>query len=152
MMSPMSVTGGPYLAAAVFCEKALREADGVLSLIRIVDKWTVRGTAEVMPQTVIQATLVVMMKSGSFRGSAQLTLTPTSPSGKIMPSIQIPVIFEGDDDRGIGAIAPMGFPAEESGIYWFDLVVEGQSFTKLPLRVQYLRVVPSSSSPNQTNQ
>lgn len=148
----MSFAGGPYLAGALFCEKVLRESDGVVSLIRVVDRWTVRGSTEVMPQTLIQCTLVIMMKSGSFRGSGQLTLTPTAPSGKIMASIHLPVIFEGDDDRGIAVVAPMGFPAEESGVYWFDLVVEGQSFTRLPLRVQYLRIVTGSNPPNQTDQ
>ena len=32
-----------YLQMAVFCEKVLREADGVLSVIRIVDRFTVGG-------------------------------------------------------------------------------------------------------------
>jgi hypothetical protein len=29
---------GPYLAIAVICEKALHEQDGVISLIRIIDR------------------------------------------------------------------------------------------------------------------
>lgn len=31
---------GPYLNAALICEKMLREADGVLSPIRIIDRYT----------------------------------------------------------------------------------------------------------------
>ena len=34
-------TEGPNVVAAVFCEKVLQEKDGVLSAIRIVDRFTV---------------------------------------------------------------------------------------------------------------
>lgn len=143
----MPVTGGPYLQVALFCEKVLREVDGVVSLIRIVDKWTVNGVAEVMPLTVIQTTLVIMMKSGIHRGSSQVTVTPTSPSGKLMQAITLPTIFEGDDDRGIALIAGIGFPVQEDGLYWFEVAVDGQAFTKLPLRVAYLRAAPIPNLP-----
>jgi hypothetical protein len=147
MMPVMPVTGGPYLGAAIFCEKVLRETDGVLSLIRVVDRWTVNGVAEVMPLTVIQTTLVIMLKSGIHRGSSQITLTPTSPSGKLMQAVTLPTIFEGDDDRGVAAIANIGFPVQEDGVYWFDLEVDGQQMTKLPLRVAYLRSAPMPNLP-----
>jgi hypothetical protein len=80
-MSPaMPAQGGPYLAAAFLCEKALRETDGVNSFVRVVDRWTISGPDETMPQSSIQATLVVMFKSGIHRGPGQLNITPTSPS------------------------------------------------------------------------
>lgn len=144
-MSLMSASGGPYLVAAFFCEKVLREFDGTMSFIRIVDKWTVSGPADTMPPTVIQTTLVILMKSGIHRGSSQITVTPTSPSGALMQTITLPALFEGDDDRGVAIVAGMGFPAQESGLYWFDVAVDGQSFTRMPLRVSYLRVGPMSN-------
>lgn len=147
----MAVSGGPYLQAAFFCEKVLREIDGVTSFIRVVDRWTVTGPSETMPPTLIQNTLVVQMKSGIHRGSSQLVITPTSPSGQMMPALTMSVLFEGDDDRGIALIAPMAFPAQEPGLYWFELTVDGRSFTQLPLRIVYLRVAatqfPSQSTP-----
>lgn len=136
----MPVTGGPYLAVAFFCEKVLREGDGVLSFIRVVDKWTVTGAAESMPPTVIQTNIAVVFKSGIHRGSTQVKITPTSPSGKILQSMIFPAIFEGDDDRGVALIATIGFPASEDGLFWFDVAVNDQVFTRMPLRVQYLRV------------
>lgn len=138
----MPVTGGPYLAAAFFCEKVLRETDGVVSFIRAVDRWTVTGPTETMPTTLIQNTLVVIMKSGIHRGASQITVTPSTPTGKIMPAITVSASFEGDDDRGIQLIAPMAFPVEETGVYWFELTIDGRSFTQLPLRVIYLRAAP----------
>ena len=140
---------GPYLTGALFCEKVLREADGVLSLIRVVDRWTVTGPLERMPLTVIQTTLVILMRSGIFRGSSQITVGPESPSGIRMPIMTFPVVFEGDDDRGVGVVGPIGFPVQEPGVYWFDVAVDGNRFTRVPLRVSYLRVgtPPQASVP-----
>jgi len=144
----MPVTGGPYLAAAFFCEKALTERDGVISFIRVVDQWNVRGASETMPPTVIQAMLVILMKSGIFRGSTQIVVTPTSPSGVEMPSISFPVEFRGDDQHGSGIIVPMAFPVQEPGCYWFDVAIgPTQSVTKIPLSVSYLQAGPIVAQP-----
>ena len=148
MWSVMPIQGGPYLAAAFLCEKALREVDGVNSFIRIVDRWTVTGPSEAMPTTAIQATLVVIFKSGIHRGNGQLTITPTSPSDVRMQSLTLPVLFEGDEDRGIAVIIPMAFPVQEPGLYWFNISLDGQSFSEIPLRVVYHRVVPMQAPPN----
>lgn len=113
----MPVTGGPYLTAAYFCERVLREQDGVLSTIRIVDRWTVNGPTEAMPLTVIQASIVVLLKSGLYRGTGRITATPISPSNQRMEPIILPVVFGGDDDNGGGAVLPIGFPAQEDGLY-----------------------------------
>jgi hypothetical protein len=144
----MPIEGGPYLAAAFICEKALREVDGVTSFIRVVDRWTVTGPTEDMPQTAIQATLVVSFKSGIHRGTGQLTITPTSPSGAQQQAVMMSVLFEGDEDRGITAILPMAFPVQEAGVYWFNVSLDGQSFSEIPLRVVYHRVVAAPMLPN----
>jgi hypothetical protein len=147
----MPTEGGPYLAAAFLCERALREVDGVNSYVRVVDRWTITGPTETMPQTAIQATLVVVLKSGIHRGPGQLQITPRSPSDTRLPQVTVPVLFEGDDDRGVAVILPMAFPVEEAGIYWFNVALDGRSFSEIPLRVIYHQVVPqilpSSSSP-----
>jgi hypothetical protein len=138
----MPIQGGPYLAGAFLCEKALRETDGVNSYIRVVDRWTVTGPSEAMAPTAVQTTLVVIFKSGIHRGAGQLTITPTSPSDQRMASLTIPVLFEGDEDRGIAIHLPMAFAIQEPGLYWFNVSLDGQSFTEVPLRVVYHRVAP----------
>ena len=122
------------------CERVLREQDGTLSFIRVIDKWTITGPTDKMLPQMIQAFLVVLWKAGIHRGSSQVTITPTTPSGKVLKALELPVVFEGDDDRGTGVIFPLRFPAEESGCYWFDVAVDGQSMTQMPLRINYLRV------------
>jgi hypothetical protein len=131
--------GGPYLTGVFFCERVLREADGVMSFIRVIEKWTVQGPAESIPPTVIPLTLVVMGKSGMYRGSGQITLTPTTPSGERMPPIPMAVVFEGDNDRGFAASGTIGFPIKEAGAYWFELALDGAPLTYTAIRIVYMR-------------
>ena len=147
-VSAMPIEGGPYLTAALICEKALREVDGVVSFIRVVDRWTVTGPTEEMPQTSIQATLVVMFKSGIHRGPGQVTITPAAPSGAQLSGIVASVHFEGDEDRGVGVVIPMAFPVREPGIYWLNVSLDGHSFSEIPLRVIYHRVAATQMPPN----
>jgi hypothetical protein len=132
-------SGGPYITAVFFCERVLREQDGVLSFIRAIDKWTIQGPAELMQPTIIPLTLVVMGKSGMHRGSGQITLTPTTPSGELMPPIPMAVVFEGDNDRGFAAIGTVGFPVKEAGAYWFALALDGVPLTYTAIRIVYIR-------------
>ena len=131
--------GGPYLTGVFFCERVLREADGVMSFVRVVDKWTVQGPAESMQPTVIPLNLVVMGKSGMHRGSGQITLTPTTPSGERMPPIAMSIEFEGDNDRAFAATATIGFPVKEAGAYWFELALDGVPLMYTAIRVIYMR-------------
>lgn len=155
----MPITGGPYLASAFFCERVLREQDGVLSIIRIVDRWNVTGpTPNIEQPLIVQTTLVVLIKSGIFRGPAQLRITPISPSNARMESIVLTTFFEADDDRGTGIVLPIGFPVKEDGVYWFEVALAGQNLqtpqvlTYMPMRVVYLQVgttrAPGSNPPN----
>jgi len=139
--------GGPYLQMAVFCDRVLREVDGVASIIRVVDRWTVNGVTESMPVTVIPTNLVIMLKSGDYRGSALVTISPESPSGMKMPQVPIQMHLEGDNDRGVTVVSPLGFPVQEEGLYWFDVAVNGQVLTRMPFRVVYQRIVQGGSLP-----
>jgi len=133
----MPTEGGPYLSIATLCERALQETDGVISLIRVVDRWTVNGPTEEMPDTAIQATIVVTLKSGFHRGAGRLTITPITPREVKLQAMDVPVHFEGDEDRGINVVAPMMFPVTEPGIYWFTIELDGQILSRIPLRVIY---------------
>ena len=154
----MPITSGPYLTAAFFCEKVLREADNVLSAVRIVDRWNINGTTETLSApAVIQASLVLMCKSGVYRGNAQLTITPITPqtNNRMQPMV-IPVLFEGEDDKGVNLVVPLGFPVQEDGTYWFEVSLSGQALparvvTAIPMRIAYLQIAPMPNPKNPTN-
>lgn len=67
---------GPYLQMALFCDRVLQEKDGVLSVIRVIDRINVNvsdpAAPEQMPPIPISTNLVVGMKSGGGQGKANV--------------------------------------------------------------------------------
>lgn len=138
---------GPYLQTAVLCEKVLQEADGVLSLIRIVDREVITLVGpkppEGMPSIPIRLYAVLALKSGGARGRHQLALRPEQPSGIQLTATEVPVYFEGED-RGVNAVIEVNLMPQEEGLFWFDVLLDGSIMTRIPLRVIYQPVTTNS--------
>ena len=132
----------PYVQVAAICQTALQEPTGFLSLIRLIDRLPVAGTTdEMQPQPLNQLVLVIVLKSGAMKGKYNIKVVPETPSGKRLPGPQLGVLFEGDE-RGVAAILPLGIVAEEEGLYWFDVMLEQDLLTRIPLRVMYQKMQP----------
>jgi len=146
----MSFETGPYLKAAVFCEKALREADGVLSLIRLVDRLTVSargpGAPDAMPKTPYNITAVIMLTSGAARGRQEIKIETENPSGIRKQSVSATVQMEGED-RGANIVFDMHLTFEMEGLYWFHVYLDNTLLTKMPFRVMYARVSTGTEAP-----
>ncbi len=133
----MAEPSGPYVQTAAFCDQVIEGKDGVLSLIRVVDRLFSdpgAGVGEGSPPPVHLLTAVVMLKSGSARGGHMLRIRPEAPSGLKLPEIQLSVLFEGED-RGVNVMVPLALPTGDAGLYWFDILVGDQLLTRMPLRV-----------------
>jgi hypothetical protein len=126
-----------YLHVATFCEKVLREADGVSSIIRLIDTFNVQGTEDEMQPIVLPFMVYISFKSGFMRGKQKISLRPKSPKGEDLPSMDFPVLFEGDDDRGPAIGFQVNWPVQEEGLFWWDLYVNDELVTRMPLRVAY---------------
>jgi hypothetical protein len=136
----------PWVQMAVFCQNALKENTGNLSIIRVIERVTIPAqmVAQVAGQTqqplTLPITLVVVLKSGFMKGSANIGIRQNTPSGKTLPPIEASALFEGDD-RGIELVINMGLQVTEEGLYWFDVLVNSELFTRVPLRVLYQQIV-----------
>jgi hypothetical protein len=129
---------GPHLQIAVFCEKVLVEQNDVTSLIRIIDRLTLSGPLPELPlTTTIPLTIVVSFKAGFYRGKLPLKIGPITPSGIELPAQSFPLLFEGDDERGVHVQANMTMLVKEEGLYWFDVSLGDRLMTRMPLRVVY---------------
>jgi hypothetical protein len=129
---------GPFLTAAVFCQEAKQDRDGFLSLSKIIDNIVVAGSDPyVMPPTQIVTTLVVILRSGPFRGSSQITVNQVSPSGYSIQIFVFPTFFQ-NEAQGAGVIAKVGFVVSEPGLHWFEVLLDGVLKTKIPLNVSYV--------------
>jgi hypothetical protein len=135
--------GGPFLTMAVFCERVLQEKDGVLSAIRIIDRFihTVAGldAPDKMPPLKVNIAILIGFKSGNVKGKKEIKISPITPSGKFLPVFSVPILLEGND-QGANINIGYAFEAQEEGIYWFDVTLDGKSFTKMPLRITYQKM------------
>ncbi len=134
---------GPYLAAALFCERVLEEKDGVLSIIRIIDRviQSASGpsTPDQMPPLSYGLTVLICLKPGRAKGTTQVRIDMESPSGLVKPGPSMSALMEGED-RGQNLIMKMQMTFDEPGLYWFNVYVENTIITRMPFRVVYTRM------------
>ncbi len=130
-----------FLQMALFCEKVLREADGVMSMIRIVDRFTVNGATPEMPPQVLPFMIVISFQGrDSCEANKSIAIRPKSPTGVDLPAMEFPVLFEGDADRGMALAFPVQWVPPEEGLFWWDVYLNQELVTRMPLRVIYQRM------------
>ncbi len=136
----------PYIAAAFVCEKLLREKDEVLTAVRIVDTFSIE-TAQLPPAggaPVLAVALLISFKSGEANGEYAVSITLASPSGKIVARSPegTTLLFQGEE-KGANIVANFAVPTTELGLYWFDVRLEGETMTRVPLKLQAAAVQES---------
>src|SRR3990170_8691247 len=108
MTTAMPFREGPYLSAALICEKVLEEPGGVKSAIRIIDRVTRTVEAPSPPDQMeafdYEMTLLVRLKSGLARGVFPLQVRLIKPSGESPTPLTRNVLFEGEEDRGVDIV------------------------------------------------
>ncbi|SRR5229473_3495078 len=138
---------GPYLKAALLCENVIEDKQGVLSLIRIVDRFMQTavgpGAPAEMPPMDVKVNAVLMFVAGEARGTHDITLTLRRPSGLSSELGTSTILLEGED-RGANILAQMQLQLPEQGLYWIEVRLENELLTRMPLRVVFGRL----SSPN----
>lgn len=149
-----AATQGPYLQMAVFCERVLREQDGVLSVIRVIDRLThtIVGTQlpDPPPPVSYAMWLALSFKSGSARGRQTLKLVQEQPSGLRKDVLEQSIMMEGED-RGANLVAQVKTRFEQEGVYWFDVFLNDQLVTRMPFRLTYnlVRRAPPPTPPGE---
>ena len=78
-MPPMPrPVNGPYIAVATFCEKVLRESDGVLTIVRVVDTLNIAASALKYPTNsppipITNLTVAIVLRRGEASGRHRST-------------------------------------------------------------------------------
>jgi len=133
---------------AVFCESVLREVDGRVSLIRLVDQLNVAGALKEMQPQPVTLHMVVGFKAGMAHGKYTIRVAGTLPqSGTELIAAEQGVYFEGED-RGVNAIFVLNMVLPEEGAYWFDVLLQGVPVTRVPLRIMYQQMVAPPGFPS----
>jgi len=137
---------GPFVKAALFCEKVIEEKDGVMTFVRIIDKLmqTAMGPAvpETLPPINHAMTCIVMLNPGDAVGRHDFLVAVEPPSGFGKRTLgQGSVHFEGPERTTIIKIE-MQMTFDQEGVYWFEVVLDqGAVLTRMPFVVQYTRVI-----------
>lgn len=147
---------GPYLTAALLCERVLVEQDGVKSAIRIIDRVIRTAMGPNPPERMepfdYQVFLMITLKSGWARGSYPLRVCVVRPpESESRTVLQQTVLFEGEEDRGVELIGGMTIRFELEGIYWFEVLLAERLLTRIPLRVVYVRKFTPTTGPRESS-
>jgi hypothetical protein len=133
---------GPYLTAALLCERVLDEKDGVKSLIRIVSQVTSRFSGPNIPQKMpaIQARLAlfISMKTGKKAGKHNIRIAFTRPDKTSIPDMIHGINLEEPESRSNHLVIALDISLDQEGVNWFDVYFDDFLMTRIPLSVRYL--------------
>jgi uncharacterized protein DUF6941 len=141
MPGEMGFATGPYVIIAAFCERVLDEKDNVISLIRVIDRFTVNAQGpeapDALPPGTIETTLVVLLKRGEARGGQRFQVVVEYPDGSRREGPEVQINFPGGPESGANVVLPMQLPVESAGVYWAEVLVNGRLMARTPLSVVY---------------
>lgn len=143
--------GGPWVQAALFCEKVLIEQDSVPSFIRVIDQVrhpvVLSGSDGEPPPLPYQLTGFVALKPGSARGRIEYTIVMETPAGLRRSVFGGSFSFAGGPNNGVNIPFQFMVLFESEGLYWFDLILgDGQVLTRMPFYVEYQIMRPGAGA------
>jgi uncharacterized protein DUF6941 len=138
----MPFENGPLVTAAALCEQVLQEPDGVISLIRVVDKVTSTDVDTerpgVMPSFPVTLTLALLLKAGDAQGrSFTLRLQPIDPGGKVIASSELPLRFAASPAAGATFLVRLALVVNQPGQHWIRVTLDDEPFTRVPLLIEH---------------
>lgn len=143
--------GGPWVAMAVFCEQVIEDKQGVLTIVRIIDRLTIEagGTGnepppDQLPPGMVPLNLVVTLKAGSARGRCEIQTDLEGPDGITRAVASHSVNFVAPH-YGMNLINRITLGVQHEGVYWFTIKADGKVLTRAPLEIQYVRFATPSA-------
>src|SRR6266849_6097213 len=115
---------GPYLKAALLCENVIEDKQGVLSFIRVIDRFMQMAVGPAapsdMPPLEVGIYAVIMLVAGQAQGSQEVKLVLRKPSG-LAQELGVTTVLLEDEDRGANIIARLQLVLESQGLYWIEV-------------------------------
>ena len=133
---------GPYLNAALLCEKVLQEKDGVNTAIRIIDQLNITAAGPGVPQqivpSVVKFTILLVIKTGEMPGPCTIEIIVKKPDLTEAAKIARTVNLESPAYRGMNLKIETQLQVDQVGLWWFEIFIRGIKRTRVPLNVVYL--------------
>jgi hypothetical protein len=130
----------PRLRIGVLCERVLEEKDGVLSLIRVIDRLVITVSGTDVPKEIPpgQAQVTVLMSWVNGLGNYEARIRVEMPDDTSIESPTFPFYLD-SLDRVQNQIIQMMIPIKRTGVYWFSFLLGEDVKSRIPLRVLYQR-------------
>ncbi len=125
----------PHVAIATICEKVLKEGL-IVTLVRVIDTYRISAEPRTMPPGVLSFVIYVLLKSGDARGTRRIEIVGHSPSGERILAQSEKADFVGEEN-GVAIECPTKLTVKDTGLYWFDVNVNGRTLSRIPLRISY---------------
>lgn len=132
----MSVTSGPFVAIAVFCQRVDLQPDGSADVIGIVDGVALTPQQpDDAPPLVLSVRMVLSLRAGDRRGACTIGIRGTYPSGAEGLHAHRVVHFT-DERPAITLNIPLELELPETGVYRFDISSDDTLLTVMTLTVE----------------
>jgi hypothetical protein len=139
----------PLVRIAAVADRVLQEKDETISLIRIIDRFTLtltQGDAPegsvvppgVMPPSRLGLNVILSTVAGQARGARSITLGILRPDGtrSLGPNLEIEC---GQDIDAQNWVVQLTLQVVEPGTYWIEWECNGRLLTRVPLQIRYVR-------------
>ena len=147
---PAKKVGGPFLAAALFCESIMEDKDKMMSAIRIIDGcefWIGPQAPPDFPSASnrIQVTqnVLIIFRTGDSPGKHQLRLVIQQPDGRRSEVGKQEITLTPESHGGVNVKTQATMLVYSSGVYWMDVILDGKRYTRMPLNVSIKRLPAS---------
>lgn len=134
----MTPNNKPFVVVACLCEKVLTESDGVLSIIRVVDQFTVGAPLAVVERLLphLVLTLVLALKSNENVGKHELSIQLVGET-KSEEARKLEVEFPAGPLGAVNIVMQIAIGTVKNfGDKRFDVFFDGGFLTSVPFRVQ----------------
>jgi len=131
----------PYLKVGAICERVLEEKDNVLSLIRIIDRFTITITGKELPDKLPEGitTLTIVMSWFGGLGMHEAAFEIVSPGGETQPSPRSWSFNLDSLNQGHNIIVTLPLRITRPGVYWVEFLLNGQVKSRIPFQILYAR-------------
>ena len=138
--------GGPFLAAAVFCDNIVEDTDHSISAIMIIDGVVLYVSEDAPPdfpskekQMLIMQKVLLTFRSGDSPGKHQLSIVLHQPNGKRVKVMDKEIELTPPPHGGVNLKTGIQLSVHSSGLFLFDVILDGKRLTRMPFNVAIQR-------------
>ena len=142
--------GGPYLAAAFFCENVIEDkADGALSAIRIIDqiKIGLRDSPDFPTEEnrlPVSISGLLSFKTGHSKEKEHVVrVTMISPTGKVNVPFEQTLRFTAPEHGGSNLTLRTTIMVVNGGLFWFKVYLDDKLIAHMPLLITVQKMAPA---------